>query len=152
MRNIPFLLVISFFVFLILFSRLPISQQSKQSKAKTIYVKNQPIIVEIADTDDLRTKGLSERTNLASNAGMLFIFPKAGYYHFWMKGMLFPLDFVWINNNEVVDLTENVPIAKNEDASKLPTYTSRVPAKKVLEVNAGAIKSWQITVGDNVRF
>src|SRR5882672_5260542 len=49
-----------------------------------------------ADTDALRTLGLSGHSPLAADEGMLFIFPAPGEYGFWMKDMLFPLDLVWI--------------------------------------------------------
>jgi hypothetical protein len=41
---------------------------------------------------------------------MLFIFESEGLYSFWMKGMRFPLDMVWINAEcAVVDITKEVP-------------------------------------------
>ena len=53
---------------------------------------------EIANTGELRTKGLSERDALDSETGMLFIFDDGRASAFWMKGMRFPLDFVWIGS------------------------------------------------------
>lgn len=116
-----------------------------------IYINNQAISIEVADTDDKRGKGLSNRADLANDHGILFIFPEVGFHSFWMKGMHFPLDFVWINGEKVVDLRENVPNpSDNTPDSELPMFTSKTPADKVLEVNSGTIKSLNIKIGDKL--
>ncbi len=83
---------------------------------------------------------------------MLFIFNKPGKYYFWMKEMLFPLDFVWINGNHVVDLTENVNSPDTDQFIKLPSFTSRFPFDKVLEINAGMIRKSNIKINDLVEY
>lgn len=117
-------------------------------KFKTIYINSHKFIVEIADTDEKRVKGLSDRDTLAQNAGMLFVFPTPGFYRFWMKDMKFPLDFVWINDDRIVDLTENVPATTS--SSDLKTFTAKYPFDKVLEVNAGTVKLFNIAIGDTI--
>ena len=84
---------------------------------------------------------------------MLFIFPKADKYPFWMKGLSFALDFVWIRDNRVVDILENIqPPAANTPDSALPIYSANMPIDKVLELNAGAVKLLGIRVGDKMSF
>lgn len=46
--------------------------------------------------------GLGGRDSLPKDSGMLFVFPKAGVFGFWMKGMRFPLDIVWIGADKRV--------------------------------------------------
>ena len=110
--------------------------------------------VEVADDEWSRMKGLSERPHLSPATGMLFI-PDRGYLGaFWMKGMRFPLDFVWIGRDcEVVDFAVNVPIppesATDED---LRQYRSIKPAAYALEVNAGDVERFNIEVGNDVEF
>ena len=108
--------------------------------------------VEIADTASKRNKGLGGRDLLGQDQGMLFIFPKLDKYAFWMKGLKFPLDFVWIKDNIIVDLLENIPppSAGAKDES-LPIYSSRVEFDKVLEVNAGTIQRLRIKAGDMLK-
>lgn len=118
-------------------------------QTKKLFINNHPFNIELADTDTLRSRGLSGRNSLSPNSGMLFIFPTAGYYQFWMKEMEFPLDFIWINNDTIVDLTENVPPPDN---NYLPTYSSNSAVDKVLEVNAGTIKSLNIVIGDKIKY
>lgn len=122
------------------------------SKTKKIYINNQLITVEIADNDKLRTKGLSGRIELGKNHGMLFIFPAYDIYNFWMKGMQFPLDFVWIKDDTVVDLTENVPFPRDPVNGPFDFYKPSLPVNKVLEINAGEIKRLDIKIGDKITY
>ncbi len=103
--------------------------------------------IEIADTDNKRAQGLSDRESLPQNSGMLFVFPTSDTYAFWMHRMKFPLDFVWIKGDKVVDLTENVPQPLTETYAP-PTIKPKEPVDKVLEINAGEIKKNDIKIGD----
>lgn len=119
---------------------------------KTLQIKEAKLKVEIADTQPKRNKGLGGRQNLASDEGMLFIFPKADKHQFWMKGLTFPLDFVWIREDKVVDLLQNVqPSPPNTPDSALSRYGSKEDADKVLEVNAGTIQRLDIKTGDAIK-
>ena len=55
-----------------------------------VTVGNAVFEVEIADTPQLRTKGLSGRDTLPDMSGMLFVFESGRTSNFWMKGMRFP--------------------------------------------------------------
>jgi len=116
---------------------------------KTLSIDGRKLFVELADTDAKRARGLSGRDKLAQNEGMLFIFPTLGFYRFWMKEMKFPLDFVWINDDKIVDLTENVSPPKTPNEI-LSTFTAKNPFNKVLEINAGVVKSLDIKIGDQI--
>ena len=54
-----------------------------------IKVGDDIFLIEIADTAEERTRGLSGRLGLTPNRGMLFLFPKPDLYVFWMKDMKF---------------------------------------------------------------
>lgn len=122
---------------------------SNNQKYKIVKIYNQHLNVEIASDNLTRAKGLSDREILDKNSGMLFTFPSADYHRFWMKDMHFPLDFIWIKDNIVVDLTQNVPYPKNNDEN-LEIITPKEPSNNVLEVNAGKILEWNIKIGDVV--
>lgn len=110
------------------------------------------IKVEIADTQAKRSEGLGGRESLASDSGMLFIFPKEDKYPFWMKGLNFPLDFVWIKGDRVVDILKNVPPpAKETKDESLSVYLPKEAVDKVLEVNSGTVERLNIKVGDSVQ-
>lgn len=118
---------------------------------KKLQINGVNLKVEVADTQAKRSKGLSGRQTLASDEGMLFVFPKPDKYQFWMKGLTFPLDFVWIRGEKVVDLLENIPPPASEQTESLPIYQSKQDADQVLEINAGMIRNLNIKVGDIVQ-
>lgn len=114
-------------------------------------INGHTIRVELAVTDAEKEMGLGYRDSLASDAGMLFVYNHPERYGFWMKGMRFPLDFIWINGNKVADLSENIAQPASDAASPV-SLAPNAPADKVLEVNAGIIQSFGIRVGDLVQF
>ena len=110
--------------------------------------------VEVPHAPALREKGLTGRPYLEAGKGMLYIpnGPDAGV--FWMKGMRFPLDFIWIGRNcRVVDVTAyaSVPYPDTPD-HRIPTYRSYTRAAYTLEINAGDADRYDIRVGDKVKF
>lgn len=118
---------------------------------KNMVVNGNTIKIEVADTQEVRKKGLGGRESLASDSGMLFIFEREDRHAFWMKGLKFPLDFIWIKDDVVADILENVPPpAPGQDDASLPIYSSKVAIDKVLEVNAGTVQRLNIKVGDKI--
>ena len=86
--------------------------------------------------------------------GMLFVYQAATNLVFWMRGMQFPLDFIWIGEDcTVVGITVNArPPAPGTPDSALPIYRSGGPVAYNLEINAGEAEEFGIRVGDEVRF
>ena len=109
---------------------------------------------ELSVTSPERTKGLSDRDGLEPGTGMLFIFEDREVSSFWMRKMLFSLDFVWISEDcRVVDITSNVPFPKPDTpTSSLPSYRPSTSAAYNFEINAGEASEFGIRVDDAVRF
>ena len=107
------------------------------------------ITAEAAISPSARERGLSGRTGLKEGSGMLFIFPEKGIYPFWMKGMLFPIDIVWIDGNAIVDIAPNLP-PPLEASLNLQLYQPRAAADYVLEVPAGLVSAAGWKIGDGV--
>lgn len=133
------------------FTASPTDSQPINSYTKNLFINNNEINIEVADTDESRRQGLSGRKSMPQDAGMLFIFDKVDYYSFWMPDTYFPLDFIWINGDTIVDITENVPNSPGSDTQGLPRYKPAQPADKILELNAGAVKSLGIKIGDQIK-
>ena len=114
-----------------------------------VIVQEETFNVQIVEKSDELKKGLSGRGSMPANQGMLFIFPSKGDYPFWMKDMEFPLDIIFISDKKIVTIFEEVqaPLYPNDNP---PLYRSKVPADKVLELNAGSVKKFNIKVGDEV--
>ncbi|WP_299519183.1 DUF192 domain-containing protein [Winogradskyella sp.] len=103
--------------------------------------------IEIADNEYETQTGLMYRTELATNQGMLFIFPNVQMRSFYMKNTKIPLDIIYIDEDKkIVSFQKN---AKPLDESSLP---SEFPAKYVLEINAGLSDEWQLEVGDSIEY
>ncbi|KKU28702.1 MAG: hypothetical protein UX80_C0013G0006 [Candidatus Amesbacteria bacterium GW2011_GWA2_47_11b] len=116
------------------------------NKQNQLMVGSVTINIEIADTEETRQHGLSGRSSLPANSGKLFVFPQPARHSFWMRDMNFPLDFVWIRSNRVIQLSSSVP------ATQPPvTLTPDQPVDQVLEVNTGFIEKYGIKVGDAVQ-
>lgn len=116
-----------------------------------VIINEHTIHVEVAVTNAEKEKGLGYRDSLPVNTGMLFVYQNKDRYGFWMKDMRFPLDFIWITGNTVVDVSQNIPQPDNDTVQPV-NVAPNVPVDKVLEVNAGVIKSLGIHVGDTVQF
>ncbi len=124
------------------------------AQGPTITVGAAPFRVEIARTGDEQARGLGGRPSLAPATGMLFPQSNEAILAFWMKGMLIPLDFVWIDAKcAVADLTTNVPPPRDPNqTSGLPIYSPSRPVMYVLELTAGDVASKNIKIGDKVQF
>lgn len=106
--------------------------------------------VGVADDEEERQQGLSGREVMAEDEGLLFVFSEPREYSFWMSGMKFPLDFVWIQNGKVVGVAEAV---KPPGLLEQPEIVKPPEAVQyVLEVNAGWVEQNGVSVGDTVFF
>lgn len=89
--------------------------------------------LEVADSSAARERGLSGRSGLAPNTGMIFVFELLGRYSFWMKDMNFPIDIIWLRDDWCI-----VHIVANADPESYPTtFAPPVPARYVIEIGAG---------------
>jgi uncharacterized membrane protein (UPF0127 family) len=98
--------------------------------------------VEIADEEAEQQRGLMERTALAEDAGMLFVFPGERPRSFWMRNTLIPLSIAYIDGDGgIVDIQDMEPL----DESPHPSIA---PAQYALEVNQGFFEERGVQVGD----
>ncbi len=123
----------------------------KEGELKLLKATNDSLVatidIEIADDDYQTQTGLMYRNSMASNHGMLFIFPDMDYRSFYMKNTKIPLDIIYVSNDKTI-----VSIQKNAKPMNEKTLPSEGPSKYVLEVNAGLSYKWQIEKGDKIDF
>lgn len=122
----------------------------KKEVPKTIKINNLEVKVEVAKSNEERSKGLSNRTQLDSQTGMVFVFTKDSKPVFWMKDTKIPLDIIWINDNKIIGIEKNVLPEPNVSDTKLKKYPAPDMVNYVLEVNAGFSDTNNISIGDNV--
>lgn len=109
-----------------------------------VFLEGKWYALEVAQNDEARQRGLGERDHLCEQCAILFVFDAPGQYGFWMRGMRFPLDIIWLRDDTVVWVERRI-------ASESSTiYRPSVSANRVLELNAGAGDSVQL--GDQMRF
>lgn len=124
---------------------------SSETSQKQVKINDKTVFVEVASTDAARAKGLSGRTSLASDSGMLFTFPQNNVLpNFWMKDMQIALDIVWIGGGKVVKIDRNAQPEPGKKDSELTIYRPNQPVDYVLEVNAGFCDANNIKEGDSV--
>ncbi|MEO1486425.1 MAG: DUF192 domain-containing protein [Bacteroidota bacterium] len=103
--------------------------------------------IEFAESEYEIQTGLMYRNTMKKNQGMLFVFPNNDVRSFYMKNTNIPLDIIYINSEfKIVSFQKN---AKPLDETSL---NSRLPAKYVLEINAGLSDTWGLSEGDIVAF
>lgn len=148
MRNATKLILIIFLV--VVFFAIPFlpEQEKKDAGMSFVCVRGKCFTVAIADTSSEREIGLMNRTELAENSGMLFVFEEGGVYKFWMKNTLIPLDMIWIDgNNKILFIEKNAQPCRSEACE---TFGPDQGAKYVLEINSGAAEKAGIMMGDEV--
>lgn len=144
--------VIVGFLLVVLAYTIPILNRIAEIERKSeVKINNQIIVVDVVSKPKDRQKGLSGRNSLGINEGMLFVFPKKGNYGFWMKDMVFPIDIIWIADNKIVGIEENVQPESGVEAEFLTPYFPPEPVNKVLEVRAGRARLLKAKPGDEVK-
>jgi uncharacterized protein len=126
---------------------MPTMRQSLPIEA-TAKIAGKTILLEVARTPQQQAIGLMNRTNLASDRGMLFVFESPRPASFWMKNTLIPLDMIFLRNGVVKAIAKNAQPCK---ADPCPTYTSQTEiTDQVLELRGGQTKELGLKVGDRI--
>jgi uncharacterized membrane protein (UPF0127 family) len=103
------------------------------------------LYVEVAETPAQRRRGLMNRSSLADDAGMVFIFFNATTTGFWMKDTSIPLTVAFFGKDGRI-----LRILDMDPCSKEPChiYYPGLRYWGALEVNQGALGKWDVSVGD----
>lgn len=102
--------------------------------------------VEIADDADARARGLMHRTELARDAGMLFVYDPPQETAFWMKNTPLPLDILFADEAGVI-----ISIARRTTPFSIRSIPSGGVVRGVLEINGGLSDELGVTEGDRLR-
>jgi len=112
---------------------------------KLVNINGKIFMAELALTSQKQTKGLSQRKNLCNHCAMLFKFNQSKKWPFWMKGMQFNLDIVWVSDGRIIYMVKNISYKSKE------IITPPIKADQVLEINAGLSSRFNFKPGDKVR-
>jgi len=111
----------------------------------TLQVAGRAVSLELALDDEARARGLMHRTELAEDAGMLFIFPKEEVRNFWMKNTLIPLDIGFLRTDGTL-----INVGHGQPGVEQPGVWSDAPARMVLELNDGWYARHGFKPGDRI--
>jgi len=90
------------------------------------------IQAELADTPKAREVGLMNRTSMATNSGMLFVFEQKAGHCFWMNNTKIPLSIAFIaDDGRIVNIEEM-------QAETLNSHCPKATIRYALEMN----KQW----------
>lgn len=102
-------------------------------------------VVELALNSQQKSRGLMFRREMASDAGMLFVYERPQVITMWMRNTFIPLDMLFIAADGRI-----AHIAPRTVPRSDKTISSRARVLGVLELNGGAARRFGISVGDRV--
>lgn len=124
-----------------------------RERPTTVTIGGTEVVAELSDEPEERSIGLGDRDGLTPGTGMLFVFPEPTPETFWMYGMRFCLDIIWINDGVVTGAAESAcPSPISTDVADLPRSPSPGQVQYVLEVPAGFMVAHGIDAGAEVSF
>lgn len=133
--------------YLLLILLIAACMPSKEEGKCTATTGNTTWNMEIAKTDEERSRGLMYRAFLPEDQGMVFVFAKPQEIAMWMKNTQIALDMVFLGEDRrVFGFHENAQ-PNSEDVIRTGGIT-----RYLLELNAGQIKTAGIKKGDKVIF
>lgn len=108
-------------------------------------------MLDIAETPAAQARGLSGRADIPERGGMVFLFDGAVEHTFWMKGMLTPIDIVWVRGDEIIGFVERAeppaPGTRDEDLERFPSPGT---VDRVIELHAGSVEVLGLKPGQSV--
>jgi uncharacterized protein len=142
------IIIVGCIAFLIILSIVLLTFFKKEHlfpKSLGIIINNNGYYLEVAQNNQERKKGLSNRQEICSNCGMLFIFDKEDQHSFWMKDTYIPLDIIWLNSrNEIVKI---ITAAKTDSET---IYTNKEAAKYAIELPANESLKLKLQIGETI--
>lgn len=114
--------------------------------------------LELALDEQTRFRGLSGRTAIDPNGGMLFVFPRPRELYFVMRDCPIPIDIIFLDGGGRVTATHQMKIEpprrsgeSDEDyEDRLTMYPSRFSAQYAIELAGGTLPGLHVREGDKV--
>ncbi|MBT3690560.1 DUF192 domain-containing protein [bacterium] len=112
---------------------------------KKITINDSVLKIKVVTSKIDMLKGLSGKKDLPQDQGMLFIYDDYEIRNFHMNNMNFPLDIIWLKDNEIVGIEHEVPLLINNEVTRV---NSKSKINMVLEVNSKWAQNNDINIGD----
>ena len=102
------------------------------------------IDAEVAADQDNRMQGLMHRRTMATNQGMLFVFPQAARHCMWMRNTFLPLSVAFLDEEgRILNVEDMQP--QTEDS-----HCAAKSARFALEMNVGWFAAKGLKVGTRI--
>jgi uncharacterized membrane protein (UPF0127 family) len=113
-----------------------------------VVLGEQQIGLEVANTPEQQALGLMHREAMPDDRGMLFPFSPPRPVGFWMKNVRFSLDMLFIHDDQIIAIAENVPPCTAEPC---PVYgPGQSPVGYVIELRGGLARELNVKPGDPI--
>lgn len=123
---------------------LPGWTQQAQLPLLELFAGMHRIEAEVAATSASRQTGMMHRTSMATQRGMLFVFPEVARHCMWMRNTLLPLSVAFLDEKgRIINVEEMQP--QTDD-----NHCATKPARYALEMNPGWFKSRGLGAGFSI--
>jgi uncharacterized membrane protein (UPF0127 family) len=111
---------------------------------RTLSIRGQQLVVEVASTSESRSTGLMNRFSLRTDHGMLFVFEAPQPLAFYMKNTYVPLSIAFVDQRgRIINIEDMRPLDES-------THWSKGPALYAIEMQQGWFAAKGIAAGDVV--
>ena len=123
---------------------MPLSAAPAELPSRTLTIRDQKLVVEVASTPETRATGLMNRFSLRQDHGMLFVFEAPQPLAFYMKNTYIPLSIAFVDaQGRILNIEDLRPLDES-------TRWSRGVAQYAIEMRQGWFAAKGIGVGDVV--
>lgn len=157
----------------VIFGGQPAKQTSSDAKFETVTIKDKQFKLELAIDDEHRFKGLSGRTEIKPDEGMLFVFTRPAKQGFVMRDCPIPIDIIYLDGSGRVTAVHKMkPEEPRSEAekkltapyagapawtwtneqyeSRLTQYSSKFAAQFVIELKGDTLDTLKLAEGDQI--
>lgn len=133
----------------------PLAKAASGLPIERIQFGGEPFDLEVASTEQAIAKGLSKRTEIPKNTGMVFVFPSGNERFFWMIDCLVDIDIAYLAADgtvvSVYTMKKESPRQEGESnttyESRLKRYHSGPGVQFAIETPAGTNEALKIKPG-----
>ena len=126
------------------------SQQRLKPSFKAVFESGESVRLESAESDFQQSLGMMQREALPRRRGMMFPQTKAQRKSVYMFNCLAPLDILFLNDGQIVDLSTDTPVCTSADPDECPLYESRQPFDNWIELRTGSVDRFGLSIGSQV--
>ena len=127
------------------------SSEQNRPTFQTVEIHGHIFNLELALDNETRLQGLSDRSEIDNDGGMLFVFPYPRKTYFVMRRCLVPIDIIFLDaNGRIVQMHQMAVEPYDTKEHDLKKYPSVYPSQFVIELKGGILSELPLTNGELV--